>query len=228
MLLLRIFGLAVASMFWPFLLVVVVIALQSERPLRVLLAFYVGGYVTSALIGALLVFGLEASPLMTGSALPSAPWFDATLGLLAVAVAIGCRTTHRRRQQRSSTETSDKHSRSHQLIQRLVSKGGPIVVLAGAIACIVPSPLVVLAMADIAQLGYPTSTILIVIAVFFLITFAFIEVPIGAFLLAPNATRRASLTITAWLDHNLLMLAAWAFATAGVWQLALGLTGVTA
>ena len=47
MLLLRIVGLAVASMFWPLLLAVVVIALQSERPLRVLLAFYLGGFLTA-------------------------------------------------------------------------------------------------------------------------------------------------------------------------------------
>ncbi len=226
MLLLRIFGLAVAAMFWPFLLVVVVIALKSESPLRVLLAFYVGGYVTAALIGALLVFGLEASPLMTGAVLPSAAWFDASLGLFAIAVAVGCRRVRRRREARSSTETSDRHSRGHDLIQRLVRKGGPVVVLAGAIACVVPSPLVVLAMADIAQLGHRASTTLIVIVVFFLITFAFIEVPIGAFLLAPDATRRASLTITAWLDHNLLNLAASAFAIAGVWQLALGFKGI--
>lgn len=44
---LRIVGLAVASMFWPLLLAVVVIALQSERPLRVLLAFYLGGFLTA-------------------------------------------------------------------------------------------------------------------------------------------------------------------------------------
>ena len=81
-------------------------------------------------------------------------------------------------------------------------------------------------MADIAHFGHRASTTIIVIVVFFLITFAFIEVPIGAFLLARSATRRASLTITAWLDHNLLILAAWAFAIAGVWQLALGFKGI--
>lgn len=226
MLLLRIVGLAVVSMFWPLLLVIVVIALQSERPLRVLLSFYLGGFLTATAVGMLLVFVLEASPLMTGSVLPSAAWFDATLGLLAIAVAIGCRSAHRRRRQRSSREASVKRSRSKELIQRLVKKGGPIVVLAGVIACIVPSPLVVLAMADIAQLGYSTPTTLIVIVVFFLITFAFIEIPSGAFVLAPDATRRVSLSVTAWLDRNLLMLAAWALAIAGASQLALGLTHI--
>ena len=223
MLLLRIGGLAVASMFWPLLLVVVVIALQSERPLRVLLAFYLGGFLTAATVGTLFVFVLEASPLMTGSLLPSAPWFDATLGLLAIVVAIGCRSAHRRRRERPSREATVKRSRSKELIQRLVRRGGPIVVLAGAIACIVPSPLVILAMADIAQLGYSAPATVIVIVAFFLITFAFIEVPIGAFVLAPDTTLSASLSLTAWLDRNLLMLAAWALALAGTSQLALGL-----
>ncbi len=226
MLLLRIVGLAVASMFWPLLLVIVVIALQSARPLRVLLSFYLGGFLTATAVGMLLVFGLETSQLMTGSVLPSAPWFDATLGLLAIGVAIGCRNAHRRRGRRGSPDASVKRSRSKELIQRLVRRGGPIVVLAGVIACIVPSPLVILAMADIAQLGYSTPTTLIVIVVFFLITFAFIEVPSGAFVLAPDATRRASLSVTAWLDRNLLVLAAWALAIAGASQLALGLAHI--
>ena len=47
MLLLRVVGLAVASMFWPLLLAVVVIPPQSERPLRVLLAFYLGDFLTA-------------------------------------------------------------------------------------------------------------------------------------------------------------------------------------
>ena len=54
----------------------------------------------------------------------------------------------------------------------------------------VPGPLVIIGMAQIAQLGYSTIATLVVILVFFVIVFTFIEVPIGGFLVAPNGRRR--------------------------------------
>ena len=45
--LLEIALLAIASMFWPLLLVVVVVALESSRPARILVWFYIGGFIHS-------------------------------------------------------------------------------------------------------------------------------------------------------------------------------------
>ena len=229
-LLLRIAFLAVASMMWPLLLVIVVIALRSERPLRVLMAFYVAGFLTASAVGTLFVFGLESSTLMTGPALPSADWFDAVLGSAAIAVGVACRTAHRRRLERQAAPRGgrSRRSRGKQLIERLVARGGAPVFAAGVIACIVPSPLVVLAMADVAQLGYSVFVTMVVIVAFFLITFAFIEVPIGGFMVSPAAAERSSLRLTTWLDHNLLLLAAWALLIGGASQLVIGLVGIVA
>jgi uncharacterized membrane protein len=74
MLLIRIAVLALASMFWPLLLVVVVLALESSRPAYVLVFFYAGGFLTATAVGIAMVFLLQGSPLMTGSRLPSGPW----------------------------------------------------------------------------------------------------------------------------------------------------------
>ncbi len=227
MALLRIAVLAVASMFWPLLLVVVVIALESSRPARVLLAFYSGGFLTATTVGVAMVFALEDSPLMTGSRLPSAPWFEVVLGLLAIASAIACRRAHHRRlRDRSQAEGSVKHSKSKGWIQRLVENGGTLAFAGGVVGSLVPGPLVILGMADIAQLGYSTAATLLVIIAFFIVVFTFIEVPIGGFVLAPEATRTFSFGAKSWLDRNMLWLASWALAIVGAFQLVRGTLSV--
>jgi hypothetical protein len=88
--LLEIALLAIVSMFWPLLLVVVVIALRSSKPAGILVWFYVGGFITAASVGSAMVFLLQDSPLMTGSRLPSAHGVDVALGLLAFVPRMYC------------------------------------------------------------------------------------------------------------------------------------------
>ena len=209
-------------MFWPLLLVVVVIALESSRPAHVLAFFYVGGFVTATGVGVAMVFVLQGSPLMTGSRLPSGPWVDVGLGALAIAAAVACRRAYLRRV-RADASRPRKASRSKQAIQHLVEGGGPLAFAGGVIGSCIPGPLVILGMADIAQLGYSTIATLIVIVVFFVVVFAFIEVPLGGFVFAPASTRQISLNVKAWLDRNMLRLGYWALASAGAFQLVRGL-----
>jgi hypothetical protein len=82
---------------------------------------------------------------------------------------------------------------------------------------------VILGMADIAQLGYSAVATLLVILVFFAIVFTFIEVPIGGFVLAPEATKTTTVTVKAWLDRNLLRLAAVALGLVGTVEVIRGI-----
>jgi hypothetical protein len=222
-LLVRIAVLALASMFWPLLLIVVVMALQSSRPAHILVFFYAGGFLTATAVGAAMVFLLQGSPLMTGSRLPSGPWFDVGLGALAIAGAVVLRRAYLHRRARAQTGGAKRSSRSKRALQRLVEGGGRLAFAGGVVGSCIPGPLVVLAMADIAQLGYSTFATLIVIVLFFVIVFTFIEVPIGGFMLAPEPTRAISLNAKAWLDRNTLRLAYWALAIGGAIQVVRGL-----
>jgi hypothetical protein len=117
---------------------------------------------------------------------------------------------------------SKKRSRSKDSLQRLVRRGGPLASAAGVVGSCVPGPFVILGMADIAQLGYTTLPTLIVILGFFSIVFTFNEVPIGAFLFAPERTKRITIDVDAWLDRNLLLLASWALAIVGTFEMVRG------
>jgi Sap, sulfolipid-1-addressing protein len=224
MALLEIALLAIGSMFWPVLLVVVVIALDSSRPSKILVGFYLGGYMTAASVGAAMVFALQDSPLMSGRRLPSAPGVDIVMGSLALVAAIALQRADRRRERSSERrEAPKKTSRSKDWLARLVENGGPLAFAAGIVSSILPGPLVIIAMADIAQLGYATVPTLFVILVFFVIVFTFIEVPIGGFVVAPDWTKATTVKFKAWLDRNLLRLAAWALASLGAVQIVRGI-----
>jgi hypothetical protein len=222
--LLEIALLAVGSMFWPLLLVVVVIALETSQPAKILLWFYLGGFVTAVSVGAALVFVLQDSPLMRGSRLPAAPWVDIVLGTLALVIGYLLLRAHDRRERhRPRREAATKQSKVEDWLHRLVENGGPLAFAGGVVGSVIPGPLVLVGMANIAQLGYSTIATLVVILCFFVIVFTFIEVPIGGFAVAPERTKATTLTVKAWLDHNLLRLAAWALMIVGAFEVIRGI-----
>jgi Sap, sulfolipid-1-addressing protein len=210
--LLEIFLLGVGSAFWPLLLVVVLIALTTQHPGRLLGWFYLGGMLTSVSVGAAMVFALQGSSLMTGRSLPSAPWVDITIGALAL---LGGIVLLRSRMRRLSHPRPKKKSRSSEWIEHLAESGGALTFVAGIVATIFPAPLAIIAMADIAQLGYSTAETFAVIVFFYVVMFVFIEVPLVGLAVAPNWTRARVTPLNAWLNENLLRLAAWALLAFG-------------
>jgi Sap, sulfolipid-1-addressing protein len=224
---LHILLLAVGSMFWPLLLIVVVIALSTDQPMRILGWFYLGGMITTISVGAAVVFALQGSPLFTGRRMPSAPWVDLVIGLLALVAALALRIAARRRALRiPEPGAANKTSRGEEWVQRLVENGGPLAFAGGIVGSIVPSPLVLVALSDIAQLGYSDAATVLVIAGFYVIVFAFIEAPIAGYLVAPDWTKTTAVAANAWLTRNLLWLAVWALAIVGAIQVVRGIHGL--
>src|SRR5277367_3342107 len=113
-------------MFWPLLLVVVVIAFETGQPMRILVWFYLGGLLTTLTVGSALVFALQDSPLMSGSRLPAAPGIDIVIGLLALLAAFLVRRVDQRRKRTLAEREpkEKKRSRSSERMQQLVEHGG--------------------------------------------------------------------------------------------------------
>jgi Sap, sulfolipid-1-addressing protein len=222
--LLEIFVLGLGSMFWPLLLVVVVLALHTDHALKILVWFWLGGMLTTVSVGCSLVFALQDSSLMTGSKLHSAPWVDIVVGALALLAAAVLRRVGKRNARREpETEGPKKQSRSSAWVEHLVESGGPLAFVGGIVASILPAPLALIAMADIAQLGYSTSATVLVIVGFYLVMFTFVELPIGGFVVAPDWTRAKADQFNAWLSRNLVSLGVWALTILGTFEIARGI-----
>jgi hypothetical protein len=222
--LLEIFLLAVGSMFWPFLLVVVVFALNTAHPVKLLSWFWLGGMLASVSVGAAIVFTLDETAVRSGSRLPAAPWVDVVVGGLALLAAAVLRRYGRRRARERATRQAPRESGgSSERIERLVARGGPLALVGGIVASIFPGPLAIIAMTQIAQLGYSTPATVVVIVAFFVVMFTFVEVPIVAFAISPEWTKLRATRFNAWLGRNLVSLGVWALTIVGAAEVARGL-----
>jgi hypothetical protein len=220
----EIFLLAAGSMFWPLLLAVVVIALRLPHSLRILAWFWAGGMLTSVSVGAAIVFALDGTEPKSGS-LPSAPWIDIVVGSLALLAAAVLQRVGARhpRQKEAQPETPKRESRTSQRIERFVQSGGPLAFAGGIVATILPAPLAIIAMADIAQLDYSVSGTVGVIIAFYVVMFTFVEVPMIGFVVAPERTKTKALAFNAWLDRNLVRLGVWALTIFGTAEIVRGI-----
>jgi hypothetical protein len=223
--LVEIFLLAVGSMFWPFLLVVVVLALNTNHPAKILSWFWLGGMLASVSVGAAIVFTLDATADQSGSKLSAGPWIDVVVGGLALLAAAVLRRYGRRREaERAARPAPPKRSsRSSERIEQLVERGGPLAFVGGIVASILPAPFAVIAMTQIAQLGYSDAETMAVILAFYVVMFTFVEVPIVAFTVSPEWTRARATRFNAWLGRNLVSLGVWALTIVGATEVVHGL-----
>jgi hypothetical protein len=218
---LEILLLAFASMFWPTLITVVVLALRLPKPVLVLLWFLVGGLVTTIGIGLLLVFSVGSSSLMSGSQSSVNPVANIAIGLAALGVAIFLALRDHR--SGPATQPEPTEPKAPGLTERAVQRGGIVAFFAGVVLNIVPGAFPVIALKDISQLDERDAVKAAAVVVFYVIMFAFAEVPIVAYLFAPEATTQRVGEFNAWLRRNSTRLAVSVLTAVGLYLLARGL-----
>jgi hypothetical protein len=220
--LLEIYLLACLAMFFPLLLIVVVLALNTSKPVPILAGFLAGGLLTTICVGSAIVFAFQGTSFASGSRPPANAWVDLTAGALALVASAVLFSMDRKRKVSPPKPKKAKRSRSSELIERLVDRGAPLAFVAGILATIIPGPGPIIAMKNIAELDYGTTETLAVIVSFYVIMFTFVEVPLIGFIVAPEWTKKNVTQFNAWLGQNLLRLAAWALAVIGVAEVARG------
>jgi ATP/ADP translocase len=217
--LLEIFLLALGSMFWPLLLVVVVIALKTSAPARILSWFYAGGMLTTISVGSAMVFAFQGTSFLSGSNRSNGPWVDVVIGALALlAAAVLDRVAKRSAARKARVPVpreAKKPSKSSERVEHLVANGGPLGFVGGVLATILPGPLVIIGMAQIAQLGYSVPTTFAVIVAFFIVMFAIVEAPLVGFAVAPTWTRAKVGLFNEWFERNFVRLGIWALVIFG-------------
>jgi len=222
---LEILFLGLASALWPLLLIVVVIALNTSRPIRILGWFLAGGLLTTISIDSAIVFALQGSSFVDGPNPSADGWVDIIIGLLALLAALvlhlGMQGKGPKRFQ--PKPKSDKQSRSQEWIEGLVERGATLSFVAGILATILPAPFALIAMKNISELDISAAQAFALIVVFNLLMFIMVEVPLVGFLVAPDWARRTATGFNAWLGRNLRRVAVDALAIVGAIELVRGL-----
>jgi hypothetical protein len=205
-------------MFWPTLIVVVVLALQAAQPVKLLVWFLAGGLLTTVSCGIALVFLLQGSSLFSGSAPSVDPVVNISMGVLSLLAAY--LLDRRGRKPPAHPEagaTPPPKPKKTPLTQRVTEKGARSAFAAGIVLNIVPGTFPIIALANIAELDTSNAAKVATIIAFYVIMFAFVEVPVVAYLFAPERTTAAVDDFNAWLGRNGRRLAVYVIAAAGIY-----------
>jgi Sap-like sulfolipid-1-addressing protein len=213
----EIFLLALASMVWPTLIAVVVVALTSAQPVRLLSWFLAGSLLTTVTIGTVIVLLLEKSDLLSSSrpAFSSATYLVASVAALLVAYIVW-------RRSRSAADTPTESTQPG-WSERTLSRGGLLAFVAGIVLNVIPGVLPFVALKDIAELDYAAGASVALVVGFYLIMFLPAEVPLGSYLFAPRRTEIVVGRFNVWLKRNAPLIAVYVLAAAGIY---LGVRGV--
>lgn len=191
--------LAVASAFWPILVVVDLVALRTPRPVPLLAWFLAGGLSTTISEGLVIVFVLEGTTI--GSSRSSvAGWGNLIGGCVALLAAyvLRARATRSRDVRPAAEAPVKKASRT----ERMIEHGGPYAFGAGVVLNIFPGIFPLIALRNISSLSYGNSTKIVLIIGLYLCTFALIEVPLVGLLVAPARVEPWVRSLNSWLDRN--------------------------
>jgi hypothetical protein len=200
-------------MFWPTLIVIVVLALRVSQPVKILFWFLAGGLLTTVTVGIAVVFALQGASFMNGSKPTIDPVIDIVIGLLSILGAAALLRKASRPQPATAEKPSDAAApdKKPPLTERAVERG------AGIILNIVPGTVPIVALKDIAELDASNAAKVATIIVFYVIMFAFVEVPIVAYLFVPERTTVAVNAFNDWLKRNGRRFAAYVLAAVGLY-----------
>ena len=216
--------LALASTFWPTLIVIVMLALRLDRPVKILFWFLVGGLLTTVSVGIAVVFALQGASFMSGSHPPADTAVDIVAGVLSLLAAFVLGRRSRKAPApaaKAQEETAEPTKPS--MAERAVGQGAPIAFVAGVVLNIVPGTFPIVALKDIAELDATDGAKIATIIAFYVIMFAFVEIPIVAYLFAPTRTVTAVDNFNAWLGRNGRRVGAYVLAVVGAYLVVRGI-----
>jgi hypothetical protein len=214
--------LAIASMFWPTLIVIVVLALRLEHPVKILSWFLFGGLLTTVTVGIVLVLEVQGSSSISNSNSSVSPAVEISMGLLSLLVAYALDRKGRRAPP-SLERPPPPGPKKHSIAERAVGRGAGVAFAAGVVLNIVPGTFPIVALKDIAELDATDSAKVAAIIIFYVIMFTFVEVPIVAYRFAPERTTAAMDETHSWIGRNKRRIAVYVIAGVGVYLIVRGL-----
>lgn len=222
---LHIVVLAVGSAFYPLGLAAVLVILATPRPLRMLVGYLLGGALVSVGIGLIAVFVLGASGVEKSPDPTLTPAVELAMGgfalLLAYVVATG-RVSNLRIRKPKPVEKQAGPSWS----ERVLSRGSGLIAFFVGMVMSLPSVYYIAAIPYIAENYSVTAQQVGLILLFNAIQFAFVEVPIVGFLVAPERTTDLVQRVTGGLRTHAQRIVVVVVALIGVYLIVSGLVGL--
>jgi hypothetical protein len=212
---------AVAISLEPFRIGMTVLMLNRPRPTLQLLAFLCGGFAMGMSVGLVVLFVLQRSLLHSAHvSLPGAQIVLGALALLAAAVLAVQVATNRPAGRRKATGSAGLSTRA----RRLLSGRSLWVAGIAGLGIALPSVDYLGALAVIVASGAAALTQVGALIAFHVVAFALVEIPLLAYLLAPQRTHAAMIALHGWIQSRRRLEVACLLAAVGTVLLAVGMT----
>lgn len=213
---LTVFVMALAVATEPFRLGMTVLLLNRPRPVINLLAFLCGGVVMGITVGLIVLFGLRSAVSSAHVTLPKVQIVMGLVALSAAAVLAMVRLPDRRNR-------GGGPARLARQARRLLNAEGPWVAGAAGLGIALPSVDYLAVLAVILAAGAPPAHQVGALAMFTVVAFAMVEIPLIAYLFAPERTRVAMGRLNGWFATHRRQALAVTLAVIGCILLGVGL-----
>ena len=229
--------LALASAVDPALIAAVAIMLSRRQAARLLVAYLVGGFGISVGVGVVILFVLGRSAFGGDSGNLESPADDIGAGLLLLAIAVvvasgaGARLAavvkaRGRSHARAKSSDASHEAKRPSLLDRARAADSPWVAWLAGVAWGTPGAFYLAALALIANSSDSIAGQIATILVFNVVMFALVEVPLVAFLIAPDLTRARIQRASEWTSAHRRAFVALVVGALAAYALAKGLSRV--
>jgi hypothetical protein len=218
--------------------------LTRPRPMRLLVAYFVGGFGVSLIIGGVVLFVLGEAGVGQSSSVP--PEIEIAVGALALVVAalvgsgIAARLRDRAQARRGSANTHDAKQDDQsgpvgleklpgfeklpQRAQDALRSESPWIAWVAGVAIAMPTAYYLAAIAAILKSGVSTGGQIGALLVFNVIAFLAVEIPLVSFLTAPDATRARLDQIYKWVSTHQRVVITTLAGIVGVYLITVGIS----
>jgi MFS family permease len=207
---LQLLPLALGSAVYPTLLAVVILILTQPNPRRLLAAYLAGAMLTSLAIGLVIVGGLGSGDLLNGSSGHTInPAWDLAVGLLLFALLYALLTGRDRRlaERRERKRTKRAESSKEPFSNRVLARQSIVFTFVVGMALNLPGALYLVALKEIAAADQSTATDLVQLVIYNVIMFAWAEIPLIGYGVAPERTEALIKRIHDWLGVHTRQIA---------------------
>jgi hypothetical protein len=212
---------AVAISLEPFRIGMTVLMLNRPRPMLQLLAFLCGGFAMGMTVGLVVLFVVQRK--LPNASHVSLSGLQVLLGALALftAAVLGLQVLTKGR---STRREAAGPGRLAMRARRLLNGRSLWVAGLAGLGIALPSLDYLAALAVIVASGTAAFTQVGALVVFHVVAFALVEIPLLAYVLAPEQTRASMIALHNWIRSRRRIEVACVLATAGCVLLAVGLT----
>jgi hypothetical protein len=211
----------------PTLVAVTTVMLLLDRPMRLMLGYLLGAYMTSITLGLVIVFSFSDSSTTRTTQNTLSPAVDIGLGALALVLAFVLYTgrVERLRESRQERRAANRDKKPPRW-RRELSKGSARATFVVGALLTLPGASYLAGLSHLHKLHYSTAVTVLTVIGFNLVMLWILEVPLACFLVAPDWTPQAVERAKAWVSRRAHMFAIRGFTAIGALLVIKGLIGL--